>query len=160
MVAQEENGEGSYEPQPKTITKIGNNFGVEIETDPQHILPLGKSIKFNLNKFNLIKPELKIEIVNHAGESVFDKTISHKQNPSFVWIPEKAMEYKLVVQIDAKNKKGLRVEKSFNVTDVEKILKHYYYHLQKYSKADQVVLEPVTTKKNGKTKPISGREKD
>jgi len=160
MVAQEETGEGRYEQEPKTITKIGNNFGVEINTDPQHILPLGKSIKFNLTKFNLIKPELKIEIVNHAGQSVFDKTISHKKNPSFVWIPEKAMEYKLVVQIDAKNKKGLRVEKSFNITDVEKILKHYYFHLQKYSKADQVVLEPVTTKKNGKTKPISEREKD
>jgi hypothetical protein len=160
LVSQEETGEERYEQQPKTITKIGNNFGVEINTDPQHILPLGKSIKFNLNKFNLIKPELKIEILNHVGQSVFDKTISHKQEPSFVWIPEKASEYKLVVQIEAKNKKGLRIEKSFNVTDVDKILNHYYYHLQKYSKADQVVLTPVTTKKNGETKPIPEREED
>ena len=160
LVSGEETGEGSDEKQPKIITKIGNNFGVEINTDPRHILPLGKSIKFDLEKFNLIKPELKIEILDHEGQGVFDKTISYKQNPSFVWIPGKAVGYKLVVHIDAKNKKGLRIEKPFNVTDVEKILKQYYYHLQKYSKADQVVPDPVTIKKNGETKPIPGREKD
>jgi hypothetical protein len=161
LVSQEETGEESDEKQPKIITKIGNNFGVEINTDPRHILPLGKSIKFDLKKFNLIKPELKIEILNHEGQGVFDKTISYKQNPSFVWIPVKAVEYKLVVHIDAKNKKGLKIEKSFNVTDVDKILNHYYYHLQKYSKADQVAPNPVTIiKENGETKPIPGRETD
>ncbi len=164
MVSQEETGEERYEQPPKNITKIGNNFGVAINTKPQHILPLGKSIKFNLKKFNLIKPELKIKILNPAGKSVFDKTVSHNEDPSFVWIPDKAVEYKLVMEINAKNKKGLRIEETFNVTDVEKILNQYYYRLQKYSKADQVASYPypltLTIKKDGKTKTIPGREKD
>jgi hypothetical protein len=164
LVSQEETDEDRYEQPPKSITKIGNNFGVAIRTKPQHVLPLGKSIKFNLIKFNLIKPELKIKILNPAGKSLFDKTVSHKENPSFVWIPNKAVEYKLVIEINAKNKKDLRIEETFFVTDVEKILNQYYYRLQKNSKADQVASNPspltLTIKKDGKTKTILGREKD
>ena len=162
MVSREETGEEDYEHQPKTITKIGNNYGVAIQTKPRHILPLGKSIKFTLQRFNLIKPELKIRILNHTEKSVFDKTISYNEAPSFVWIPDKAAEYKLVIEINDKNKKELRIEEIFNVTDVEKILNNYYHHLQKFSKEDQVASYPypLTTKKDGKTKTIPGREKD
>jgi hypothetical protein len=164
MVSQEESDEDSDEQPPKNITKIGNNFGVAINTKPRHVLPLGKSIKFNLRKFNLIKPTLKIKILNPAGQSVFEKTVSHKEDPSFVWIPDKAVEYKLVTEINAKNKKNLRIEETFYVTDVEKILSHYYYRVQKYSKADQVASYPspltLPIKKDGKTKTIPGREND
>jgi hypothetical protein len=163
MVSQEETGEDMYEQPPKNITKIGNNFGVAVYTNPQHILPLGKSIKFNLKRFNLIKPELKIKILDPAGKSVFDKTVSYKEDPSFVWIPNKAVEYKLIIEINAKNKKELRIEEPFKVTDVEKILKRYYYHVQKFSMEDQLVSYPypfATKKKDGKTKKIPGKEED
>jgi outer membrane protein assembly factor BamB len=154
---------GQGEAQLKAITKIGNNYGVEIETDPADIIPMGKSIKFNLNKFNLIEPELKIQILNPAGESVFDKTLSEKDDPSFVLIPNQPGGYNVVIEVNAENKKELRIEDTFDVIDVEKILKRYYYHLQKYSKEDQVVRYPtrrLKIKRDGKTGRIPGNQEN
>ncbi len=156
----------------KAITKIGNNFGVVIQTDPQNIIPLGRSIKFNLEKFNLVKPELKVKILNTEDENVFAKTIAYKDDPSFVWIPDRAMGYKLVVEINAENKKGLIIEHPFKVIDVEKLLSQYYYRLQKSSTEDQVInypgyrqspiypMEPAKMKKNEKTRAVPARKKD
>jgi outer membrane protein assembly factor BamB len=131
------------ETQFKAVTKIGNNYGVQIEIDPPDIIPMEKSIKFNLKKFNLIEPRLKIQILNPAGETVFDKTLSDKDEPSFVLIPNRPGEYNIVIEINAENKKGLRIEDSFDVIDVEKILKRYFYYLQRYSQENQVVRSPT-----------------
>lgn len=156
----------------KAITKIGNNFGVVIQTDPQNIIPLGRSIKFNLERFNLVKPELKVKILNTENENVFDKTIAYKDDPSFVWIPNRAMGYKLVVEINAENKKGLMIEHPFEVIDVEKLLSQYYYRLQKNNNEDQVIIspgyrqyplyptEPAKMKKNEKTRAVPEKKKD
>lgn len=123
---------------------------------------MGKSIKFNLEKFNLIKPELTVKILNPAGESVFDQTFSDKDDSNFIWIPEKSAEYKLVVEINAENKKGLRMEEPFNVLDLDNILNRYYYEVQESSNEDRVVLGFVKKKKmkHGKAGKISKSEKD
>lgn len=156
----------------KAITKIGNNFGVVIRTDPQNIIPLGRSIKFNLEKFNLVKPELNVKILDTENENVFAKTIAYKDDPSFVWIPNRAMAYKLVVEINAENKKGLIIEHPFEVIDVEKLLSQYYYRLQKNNNEDPVIIspgqrqsplyptEPAKIKKNEKTRDVPARKKD
>jgi hypothetical protein len=141
MLSQDATGKNP-ELNPITLIKLGNNFGVEIKTIPEYIIPMGKSIKFNLKKFNLIEPNLNIKIIDHTGESVFQKTIPDKQDPSFVWIPDRAEEFKLVIEINSKNKNGLIIEESFDVIDVDKILEDYYYRLQKRSQADQVVRCP------------------
>jgi hypothetical protein len=141
MLSQDATGKNP-ELNPITLIKLGNNFGVEIKTIPEYIIPMGKSIKFNLKKFNLIEPNLNIKIIDHTGESVFQKTIPDKQDPSFVWIPDRAEEFKLVIEINSKNKKGLIIEESFDVIDVDKILEDYYYRLQKLSQADRVVRRP------------------
>lgn len=154
---------GQEEAQLKAITKIGNNYGVQIETDPADIIPMGKSIKFNLNKFNLIEPRLNIQILNPAGESVFEKTLSDRDDPSFILIPNQPGEYNVTIEINAENKKELRIKDTFDVIDVEKILRQYYYHLHKYSKEDQVVRYPtrqLKIKKNGKTGTIPGNQED
>ena len=162
------------EPGPplKAITKIGNNFGVVIQTDPQNIIPLGRSIKFNLERFNLVKAELKVKILNTGDENVFSKTIAYKDDPSFVWIPNRAMGYRLVVEINAENKKGLIIEHPFEVIDVEKLLSQYYYRLQKNSNEDRVInypgnrqsplypTEPAKIKKNEKTRAVPARKKN
>lgn len=141
LLSQDETGENP-EQNPKILIKLGNNFGVDVKTVPEYIIPMGKSIKFTLRKFNLIEPDLSIKILNHTGENVFQKFIPDKQDPSFVWIPDKAEEFKLVIEINAKNKKGLIIEEPFDVIDVEKILEQYYYQLQKQSQADRVVRQP------------------
>ncbi len=135
---------------PRAIARIGNNYGVKIETDPEDIIPMGKSIKFELERFNLIKPEFTIKILNPAGESVFDQTFNAEDDSSFIWIPEKSEEYKLVVEINAENKKGLRVEETFNVLDLDKILSRYYYDVQKTSTEDRVILKFSKKKKKKK----------
>lgn len=167
-----ETGDQNQEQPLKAITKIGNNFGVVIQTDPQNIIPMGRSIKFNLERFNLIKPELKVNILDTENKSVFEKKISYKDEPSFIWIPSQAMLYKLVVEINAENKKGLIIEHPFEVIDVEKLLLRYYYQLQKNSNEDPVMhypgyrqdilnpTEPVKIKKNEKTRAVSDRKKD
>lgn len=156
----------------KAITKIGNNFGVVIRTDPQNIIPLGRSIKFNLERFNLVKPELKIKILNTENENVFAKTTGCKDDPSFVWIPSQAMAYRLVVEINAENKKGIIIEHPFEVIDVEKRLSQYYYWLQKNNNEDRVIIspdygqspfsptEPAKVKKNEKTRAVPEKNKD
>ena len=156
----------------KAITKIGNNFGVVIQTDPQSIIPMGRSIKFNLERFNLVKPELKVNILDTENKSVFEKNIAYKDDPSFVWIPNRAMAYKLVVEINAENKKGLMIEHAFEVIDVEKLLSQYYYQLQKYSNKDLVIhysgyrqdllypTEPAKIKKNEKARAVPTRKKN
>ncbi|MCP5103770.1 MAG: hypothetical protein GY950_10350 [bacterium] len=124
---------------PKAFTRIGNNYGVAIKTDPQYIMPMGKSITFKLRKFNLLEPELDVSILNPEGEPVFQKRILHKQDPTFVWVPGEAVDFKMVIEINALNKKGLRMEQTFHVLDTEKILKQYYYSLQKYSTENRVI---------------------
>lgn len=160
----EETASGSEEEEsvPKTVARIGNNYGVKIETDPEEIIPMGKSIKFNLERFNLIEPELTVKILGPTGESVFDQTFSAKDDPYFIWIPEKSAEYKLVVEINAENKKGLRIEEPFNVLDLENILNRYYYEVQKSSNEDRVVLRfsKVKKKRHGKAGKISEDEED
>lgn len=126
---------------PKAILKVGNNYGVKIGSNPEYIIPVGKSVKFYVEKFNLLEPELRIKIVNPAGESVVDQKYTHKQDSSFIWIPAKAAEYKMVVEINALNKKGLIFEETFNVIDLDAILTRYFYEVQKSSTEDRMARE-------------------
>ncbi|MCP4220006.1 MAG: hypothetical protein GY765_35570, partial [bacterium] len=124
---------GDAEDLPKSITRLGNNFGVEIRTDPQHIIPMGRSVEFLLDRFNLLEPEFNVKIIDGLGNQVFSTFISKKVEPSFVWIPEKAAEYKAIIRIDSLNKKGLVVEETLNVLDVDTLLREYYFNVQKRS---------------------------
>jgi hypothetical protein len=131
--------EESQEPRYRRLSKIGNHYGVEIKTDPKQVKPLGKSIRFDLEPVNLVEPGYKVKIIktqweNQTGPVVFEKQISANDIPSFIWRPEEAVEYRLIIEIEAKNKKGIMVEQTFKPVDVEKILKDYYYDIQtKYS---------------------------
>lgn len=125
----------NQEPPYRRLSKIGNHYGVEIETDPKHVKPLGKSVRFDLKPINLVEPGYKIKIIKTQWESqskpvVFEKQISVDDIPSFVWMPNEPVEYKLIIEIEAKNKKGVMVEQTFNSIDIEKILKNYYYDIQ------------------------------
>jgi hypothetical protein len=127
--------EESQEPPYRRLSKIGNHYGVEIKTDPMHVKPLGKSIRFDLKPINLVEPIYKIKIIKTQWESqsrpvVFEKQISVDDIPSFVWMPNEPVEYKLIIEIEAKNKRGVKVEQNFKSIDIEKILKHYYYDIQ------------------------------
>ena len=123
---------------PKSILKVGNNYGVKINSNPEYIIPVGKSVKFYITKFNLLEPTLKIKIVNPAGVEVFSEIYTHKQDSSFIWIPNKAAEYKMTVEINAENKKGLVFEETYNVIDLDAILNQYFYDVQKFSTEDRV----------------------
>ncbi|MCU0288468.1 MAG: PQQ-like beta-propeller repeat protein [Acidobacteria bacterium] len=167
-----ETGEQNLELPLKGITKIGNNFGVVIQTDPQNIIPMGRSIKFKLEAFNLIKPELKLNILDTENKHIFEKIINSKDDPSFIWIPNRATTYRLVVEINAENRKSFLIEHSFDVIDVENLLLQYYYQLQKSSYEEPVICypgfrqdvlkqtEPTKIKKNEKAAGIPGRKKN
>jgi hypothetical protein len=124
---------GSEEIILSQLSKIGNNYNVEIHADPKHIKPKGKSVRFVLKTINLLKPQLKIKIMKTQPgntDPIFEKIITPEDNPYFIWIPPEAVEYRLVVEVDAENKKGLTVEETFTAIDVEKMLQNYYYQLQ------------------------------
>jgi hypothetical protein len=123
---------------PKSILKVGNNYGVKIDSNPEYIIPVGKSVKFYITKFNLLEPTLQIKIVNPAGVEVFSGKYTPKQDSSFIWIPNKAAVYKMIVEINAENKKGLIFEETFNVIDLDAILTRYFYEVQTSSTEDRV----------------------
>jgi hypothetical protein len=117
----------------RRLSKIGNHYGVEVKTDPQYVKPLGKSIRFDLQPINLVKPGYSIKIMKTgAGDNpvVFEKQIPVDDKPSFVWVPSKPGGYRLVIDIQAENKKGLTVEQTFEAIDVEQIVRNYYYEIQ------------------------------
>ncbi|UCH95754.1 MAG: WD40 repeat domain-containing protein [Candidatus Aminicenantes bacterium] len=135
VVSEVKPGEESQEeeiPGHLQLSKIGNHYGVEITSEPQYVKPMGKSIRFNLQVVNLVEPQFKIKIFkNQPGNEtpVYDKILNVDDKPSFVWIPGEAVEYRMIVEVEAENKKGLTVEERFKTVDVEEILRNYYYQL-------------------------------
>jgi hypothetical protein len=126
-------GDEEAGPAYRRISKIGNHYGVEVKSVPQYIKPLGKSVRFDLKAVNLIDPTYKIKITgNLAGteDIVFEKQISLKEKPSFVWVPRRPIEYRLLIEIQSLNKKGLTVEETFEAIDVDRMVKAYYYNVQ------------------------------
>lgn len=118
------------------LSKIGNNYGVEVKADPKFIWPKGKSIKVTLNSFNLIEPQYHIQVlkldINGEPEpngKVFEKSLSRKEKPTFVWVPREARSYRMDIRIDAENRKGVLVQETFETLDIEKILKTHFYKL-------------------------------
>ncbi len=140
ILSQLETADTAKEGISKTISKIGNNYGVFLEIAPKHIQPKGKSLKINLKNINLIQPRYEVEITNRSGEIVYTKTITWKDNSTFAWIPEKAEEFKIKVEINSLNKKGMIIETSAQIIDLEKMLKNHYFFLQKQSTVDQLDL--------------------
>lgn len=112
------------------ISKIGNHYHMEIKIEPKFIKPIGKSIVFRLEPINLIKPDLQMDIFNQSKKSVFSKKMNYNQISSFVWIPKEPGKYKLVLEINSKNKKKMKIEKKFKTVDLEKILVNYIFKLQ------------------------------
>ena len=105
------------------ISRIGNQYTVRIKTEPAFVKPLGQSIKFNLTPVNLIKPELRITISNQSKEVIFEKIITHDQMMSFVWIPEQPGTYRLTLDIKARNKKNMSIQKKIKITDGAEIIR-------------------------------------
>ncbi len=134
---------GTPENQPPTYTrlsKIGNNYTVEITTEPEFIWLKGKSIKFDLTNINFVRPRYTIQIFKNPPadkpgtqptQPVFTRFIGLKDKPSFVWVPEELAEYRMLIQIDADNKKGVTVEKTISTIDINKTLHDYYYEIQR-----------------------------
>jgi hypothetical protein len=104
------------------ITRLGNLYQVNIKADPEHIKPLGQSIQFNLKPVNLIKPVLEINILDQKEQPVFTKTLKHTDIMSFVWIPKKAGKYKMKLNVVAKNRERMTINKSITITDIEKLI--------------------------------------
>lgn len=118
------------------LSKIGNHYGIKIFTDPKYVKPMGKSIRFNLGVINLVEAQLKIKILkNTPGDEtpVFEKTFTPDDKSTFVWIPHEAVEYRLIIEVDAENQTGLTVEETFTAIDVQEILRNYYYQLHNQS---------------------------
>jgi len=133
-----EEDEGPY---PSHLSKIGNHYGVEIFTDPKYVKPMGKSVRFNLKPINLVDPYFKIKIVkNQPGNEtpVFDKELSKNDKLSFVWIPSEAIEYRLIIEVEAKNKTGLTVEETFTPLDIQEILRNHFYQLHTRSDSNRL----------------------
>lgn len=136
-----EDGEEDEGPYLSHLSKIGNHYGVEIITDPKYIKPMGKSIRFNLKPVNLVDPQFKIKIVkNRPGNEtpVFDKELSKNDKLNFIWIPAEAVEYRMIIEVTAKNKTGLTVEETFTPVDVQKILRNHFYQLQTRSDSNRL----------------------
>jgi len=124
----------------RRLSKIGNHYGVEIKTVPKNVKPLEKSIKFNLKPINLIEPSYRIKIFRSAeygstggDEVVFEKSLSVKDKPTFVWVPKKAEQYRLVIEVDAENRKGVQVVQTLEPVDIDRIVQQYYYELHSQS---------------------------
>jgi hypothetical protein len=136
-----ESREEDNAPYPSHLSKIGNHYGVEIITDPKHVKPMGKSVRFNLKPINLVDPQLKIKILkNQPGNEtpVFDKKISKNDKLNFVWIPTEAGEYRLIIEVEAENKTGLTVEETFTAVDVQEILRNHFYQLHTRSNTNRL----------------------
>ncbi|MCP5048811.1 MAG: hypothetical protein GY940_16690 [bacterium] len=139
----------------KRLSRVGNYYGVKVKTDPDYIWPKGKSIKFTLKGVNLIKPQYTVKILKESGNlsaapspPVFEKVIARDEIPSFVWIPEDAAKYQLVIDIEAENQKGLTIEETYNAVDVEKMLQNYYYEIQRQSGYSGESKKPKRSKKS------------
>jgi hypothetical protein len=133
--------EESEGPYPLHLSKIGNHYGVEIFTNPKHIKPIGKSVRFNLKTINLIEPQLNIKIIkNQPGNEtpVFEKILSKDDKLNFIWIPAEAVEYRLIIEVEAENKKGLTVEEIFTPVDVQEILRNHFYQLHTRSDTNRL----------------------
>jgi hypothetical protein len=134
----EEDEEAGITPN-QWLSKIGNNYGVEIKANPKYIWPKGRSIKMTLKSFNLVKPQYDIKIFELDGEGVpvknvnnglvFEKTLTKNEKATFVWIPKEARSYRMVIRIDAENRKGVSIEETFETLDIEKVLKSHFYKL-------------------------------
>jgi hypothetical protein len=127
----------------KRLSKIGNHYDVEVNAVPQFIWPKGKSIKFRLKNVNFVKPRYNIKIykqstVDAKGKEipVFEKTISKAEGASFLWIPKEAIEYRMVIEVNAENKKGVYIEEQFEAIDIDKALANYYYELHRLNGPD------------------------
>ena len=56
-----------------SVIRMGNKYGIKVNIDPEFVKPTGKSIQFDLEPINLIKPEFDIKILNEAEKNVFTK---------------------------------------------------------------------------------------
>lgn len=124
-------------PALRRLSRLGNHYGLEVKTDPEYIKPVGRSVKFTLKPINLVKPHYRVKIVltsHRSGDTgssiVFEKEIGIRDKPNFVWVPPEAREYRLMIEIDAENKKGVEVVEAFNTIDVDQMLWKYYYDVQ------------------------------
>jgi hypothetical protein len=119
------------EEEVKNISKIGNRYDVELEIKPEHVKPMAKSINFTIKAINLIEPQARISILDNSQKIVFSKEIGKDKDLSFVWLPENAGEYKCSVEVNAENKKNLKVEEDIRVVDIDKTVREYYFELFK-----------------------------
>jgi len=118
------------------ISKIGNNYHVQIILEPRFLKPVGKSIVFRLNPINLIKPDFQVNILDHSKKSIFSKKMNFSQLSPFVWIPKEPGSYKLVLEINSINKNKMKIEKKLKTVNVKNILAKYHFTLQQKCQAD------------------------
>lgn len=130
MVTHEDMESETEKPELTTIAKIGNNYGAVIITDPKEVIPMGKSVKFKIRAFNLEKPQFRAKIIDSEGKVVFSEKLKNNEDiADFIWIPEEEAEYRLVLELEGLNKKGIKIEEILMVTDVDRLLRDYYYRL-------------------------------
>ncbi len=126
-------GETKIDNKPaRYLVKLGNRYNADIEISPEYIKPLKKSIIFTIKPVNLIEPGVKVTIFDSEKKIQYEKQIGKPGDLyyEFVWMPEKAGLYRLVVHLDAENKKGIEVEKTFRVEDIDSVVERYYYEVQ------------------------------
>jgi outer membrane protein assembly factor BamB len=106
----------------RLLNRLGNIYQVKIITDPKNVKPLGQSIQFYFEPINLVKPVLDIKILDEKEQAIFQKTLTHTDSMSFVWIPEKSGKYSMTLDIKSKNREQISITKSMTVSDIEKII--------------------------------------
>jgi len=118
---------------PRFISKVGNFYGVKLVTTPGQGYSVNKSIQFKMGSVNLIEPRFTIQIFNPSSpdKAVFQRVLDPKKElPEIIWVPTSDADYRLVIQIDSKNKKGLFQEEILKVTDYNRIIQDYYFKIQ------------------------------
>lgn len=109
------------------LNRMGNIYRTEVESKPEKMKSIGKTIRFELKPVNLIRPDHHISILDSQKQTVLDKKITWTEKSRFVWIPQKAGTYDLIVKSDARNISGLRFEEKIEIIDSQKLLNDHYF---------------------------------
>ena len=91
---------------------------------------IGKTIRFELKPVNLIRPTHHIRILDSQKKTVLDKKINWTDKPRFVWIPQNAGTYSLIMDSSAQNISGIRLEEKLDIIDSQKLLNDHFFNIQ------------------------------
>ncbi|HSQ35019.1 MAG TPA: hypothetical protein VLQ89_03410, partial [Candidatus Binatia bacterium] len=103
------------------LQRVGNRYGIEVERTPKQALLPWAPITFSMQTSNLLRPRLRCEIRDEAGQVLLVKKFSPSERARLVWLPEQAGAYRLHVSAAALNRTE-ETELAFLVFDPRRII--------------------------------------